>query len=426
MAITPFSINAKQIVLLTVKRVVGIEQQALYSQTHDSMNSSSSLGNINFELTTTQGTKRVRTSSETQDHIMSERRRRQQMAERFIALSAIIPGLKKELDDEKDPLELEECHTEDEEFLRDILQQPAVSSESESQPFVQLTAAAVTDGGSSLSSDEMVGSERPGKRTRLSSSPQPRAYILSFDNSTIIPATPQPQPQPHARSSKSNAPSSKKRALQNLTFQSKPKPKPTHGPKKNRTDSQTLDHIMAERKRRQELTERFIALSATIPALKKTDKSSILREAINYVKQLQERVTELEQQNKRGKDSIIILKRTDLYANNEDNTSSETNSEDCCRTSEMLPDIEARMMENEVLIEIHCEKEDGVELKILEQLENLHLSVTGSSVLPFGNSTLGITIIAQMGDAYRTTVNDLVKNLRHVLSNHMTMNPDPY
>jgi len=39
--------------------------------------------------------KRVRSSWEIQGHIMSERKRRQEMAERFIALSATIPGLKK-------------------------------------------------------------------------------------------------------------------------------------------------------------------------------------------------------------------------------------------------------------------------------------------------------------------------------------------
>jgi hypothetical protein len=42
-----------------------------------------------------------------------------------------------------------------------------------------------------------------------------------------------------------------------------------HGVKKARSGSQCIDHVMAERKRRQELTERFIALSATIPGLSK-------------------------------------------------------------------------------------------------------------------------------------------------------------
>lgn len=105
------------------------------------------------------------------------------------------------------------------------------------------------------------------------------------------------------------------------------------------------------------------------------------------MKELKERVTELEERNKRGKESVTILKKSDVCE------SSERDSKDWCR---MLPDIEARVMENEVLIEIHCEKEEGVELKLLDHLENLHLCVTATSVLPFGNSTLGITIIAQV------------------------------
>jgi hypothetical protein len=38
---------------------------------------------------------RTRSSSEVQEHIIAERKRRQVISERFIALSAIIPGLKK-------------------------------------------------------------------------------------------------------------------------------------------------------------------------------------------------------------------------------------------------------------------------------------------------------------------------------------------
>lgn len=48
-----------------------------------------------LEKTSRRGTKRARTSSETQDHIISERKRRRDIAEKFIALSATIPGLKK-------------------------------------------------------------------------------------------------------------------------------------------------------------------------------------------------------------------------------------------------------------------------------------------------------------------------------------------
>ncbi|XP_027344695.1 transcription factor bHLH18-like isoform X2 [Abrus precatorius] len=328
------------------------------------------------------------------------------------------------------------------EFLRDILQQTpsAFSSESESDHSfhavqnnsIPNVAVAASDGAAlsqtqrhgnlikSNSSNSSDGSN--SKRPRRFSSP--KTYILSFDNSTMVPATPEPclnydqllggdgvgSLRPSKRAHESQSP--------------EPKARPNQGAKRARSSSQTFDHIMAERRRRQELTERFIALSATIPGLNKTDKASVLRAAIDYVKQLQERVQELENQDKKGGvvESVILMKKHDLNGN-EDTTSSDTTSDNCS----ILPEMEARVLGNEVLIEIHCEKENGIELKILDHLENLHLIVTGSSVLPFGNSALCITIIAQMGDEYKMTVDELVKNLRKVLlKSHVLCDSDPY
>lgn len=110
-------------------------------------------------------------------------------------------------------------------------------------------------------------------------------------------------------------------------------------------------------------------------------------------------MSELEKRNnKGGNESIILVKKTVMNCANEDEdaTSSETSSQDCFRPGELLPDVEARVLGNEVLIEIHCDKQIGIDREILDHLENLHLCVTGSSVLPFGNSTLGITIIAKV------------------------------
>ncbi|KAL1298036.1 transcription factor bHLH25 [Arachis hypogaea] len=325
-------------------------------------------------------------------------------------------------------LSLEQCQKppdDDDDFLREILQMPPDFIDNHST--VDLVTTGTTE-------------SAEGKR--------PRTFILSFDNSTIIPAmAEQQQPLGVGAGAATTTPLpslSKKRNLPQKPQQARipvPVPHPQPGAaKRSRNDSQIVDHIMAERKRRQQLTQMFIALSATIPGLKKTDKASILGEAINYVKQLQERVRELEKRNndnKRGPtEPVIFLNKTQLLCrNNEDSTSEEEEEEDeeeeevedwrSKEEKQVLPDVEARMLEKEkeVLIEIHCEKENGIEVKILEQLENLHLSVTGSSVLPFGNSTLGITIIAKMGDAYTMTLHDLLTNLRQLLLINNTTDP---
>ena len=112
----------------------------------------------------------------------------------------------------------------------------------------------------------------------------------------------------------------------------------------------------------------------------------MLREALNYMRQLQQRIAVLEKgSNNKSIKSLIITKSRLCSA------SCETNS-----ISEVLPEVEARGLGKEVLIRIYCEKRKGIILKLLALLKDLHLSIASSSVLPFGNSILNIIIIAQV------------------------------
>ncbi|KAI4327284.1 hypothetical protein L6164_019764 [Bauhinia variegata] len=176
-----------------------------------------------------------------------------------------------------------------------------------------------------------------------------------------------------------------------------------------RNSVQAHEHVEAERKRREKLNQRFIALSALVPCLKKMDKASVLGDAINYVEQLQEQVKTLEEQlSKKKRESTVCLKRHFLFAENDDETE---NSSD-----ELLHEIEARVSGKDVLIMIHCEKHHGcAAATIVSQLNKLGLTLQNSSILPFQNNTLHITIVAQMDKEYYMTAKDLVESLRQAL-----------
>ena len=87
----------------------------------------------------------------------------------------------------------------------------------------------------------------------------PSQYILSFENSIV-------KPSPNSVTYSSTM--VQKSTLDNNIVSELPKVVKKRT-KNLRSSSKMQDHIMAERKRRQVLSERFIALSATIPGLKK-------------------------------------------------------------------------------------------------------------------------------------------------------------
>ncbi|KAI4299210.1 hypothetical protein L6164_032690 [Bauhinia variegata] len=180
---------------------------------------------------------------------------------------------------------------------------------------------------------------------------------------------------------------------------------------------QPQDHIIAERKRRERLSQRFIALSALLPGLKKTDKATVLGDAIKYLKQLKEKVKVLEEEQTRAKSmqSVVIVKKCQLVGDVDDSYSDSSGP----LIDEPLPEIEARYCDRNVLIRIHCEKKKEVVEKTMTEIEKLHLIVTNSSIMTFGSSALDITIIAQMDVEFCMTLKDLVRNLRSAFGSFM-------
>ncbi|RDX58269.1 Transcription factor bHLH25, partial [Mucuna pruriens] len=317
---------------------------------------------------------------------------------------------------------------DEDEIFREIMHQAAFSSESKTHSPNNQNKLSIQGGCTTLANnnkssnlvmksnsssnfifDSQHAPEKPATAT------SPTTNILSFDDSTVVAATRQTyggkQPQYH----KEVVVGSGGACLPSKGV-SEIEPKANPITKKDRSSAETLDHIMTERKRRRELTERFIELSATIPGLKKIDKATILSEAISHVKRLKERVSELEEQCKKTRvESVSFVHQRSHIATEKGTTSGAMNSDDCYRTNEALPTVEARVCKKDVLIRIHCKIQSGILLKILDHLNSLDLSTISTSVMPFGSLTLDISIIAQMGDKFNVTMNDLVKNLRLAL-----------
>jgi hypothetical protein len=131
------------------------------------------------------------------------------------------------------------------------------------------------------------------------------------------------------------------------------------------------------------------------------DKASVLGDAVKYVKELQERLRVLEEKNKNSTspvECVVTVNGPQLSYESSSSDESEADQAGSDNNDEVLGphDVEARILDKDVLIRIHCKKQKGLLLKVLFEIQKLHLCVVNSSVLPFGNSILDITIVAQV------------------------------
>ncbi|CAL4913405.1 unnamed protein product [Urochloa decumbens] len=179
--------------------------------------------------------------------------------------------------------------------------------------------------------------------------------------------------------------------------------------RRSRAHWNTQEHVIAERKRREKMQQQFVALATIVPDLTKTDKISLLGSTIEYVKQLEEKVKTLEGQNAR---------RTSEHTVFESKCRISTDSGGASGSREIAggfsPTVEASVHGDTVLLKICCEERRGVLVMIISELETQGLSIINTSVLPFTDSCLNITITAKVGEGFSTTV-DLVTNLTAAL-----------
>ncbi|KAK6128740.1 hypothetical protein DH2020_037523 [Rehmannia glutinosa] len=141
------------------------------------------------------------------------------------------------------------------------------------------------------------------------------------------------------------------------------------------------------------------------------DKICSLENAmIKQIENLDERVKTLEEQYLAAKQTI---KSVVLVDDDNDESSDENDGES--NDGQRLPEIEARIVNENILLKIQCEKRKGALVKMFLELDELNLDVISATVAPFGNLVLDITIFAQMEREFRLQVEDIVTALRATL-----------
>lgn len=153
-----------------------------------------------------------------------------------------------------------------------------------------------------------------------------------------------------------------------------------------------LNHVEAERQRREKLNQRFYALRAVVPNVSKMDKASLLGDAVAYISELQSRVQDIELEKKELQAQIEATKKesssshsafsgTSLGFIKDQSGSSQKPDVKRFGTKECSAlDLEVRILGPEAMIRIQSAKKNHPAARLMTSLQELELEVHHASV----------------------------------------------
>ncbi|XP_062183702.1 anthocyanin regulatory R-S protein-like isoform X2 [Phragmites australis] len=182
---------------------------------------------------------------------------------------------------------------------------------------------------------------------------------------------------------------------------------------KTTQESGIKNHVMSERRRREKMNEMFLILKSLVPSIHKVDKVSILEETIAYLKELEQRVQELESRREpishpgettrlRRHDNEITVKRVSARAKTK--KALELSGTDMERehhwvlSKDGTSNVNVTVIGMEVLLEVHCRWKELLMTRFFDAFKGLHLDVL-SVQASTTNGLLGLKIQAQFASS---------------------------
>ncbi|XP_028796238.1 transcription factor ABORTED MICROSPORES-like [Neltuma alba] len=165
----------------------------------------------------------------------------------------------------------------------------------------------------------------------------------------------------------------------------------------------TSKNLVTERNRRSRIKDGLYALRALVPKITKMDRASIVGDAIDYIKELQEqekglrhKITALEaedhRKNKPQWRRPILKEQRGTRSLHLDEPIQ--NSSDSTKRTQMEVQVEVNQIgKREFLVKIQCEKKRGGFARLMETIHLFGLQVTDANVNTFGGEVVNILTV---------------------------------
>ncbi|XP_073271023.1 transcription factor bHLH14-like [Primulina huaijiensis] len=165
----------------------------------------------------------------------------------------------------------------------------------------------------------------------------------------------------------------------------------------------SLNHVEAERQRREKLNHRFYALRSVVPNVSRMDKASLLSDAVSYIKELKSKLEELERETKKVKVET---------ADTTDNQSTCTTSVDQIRPSttninSTSLEVEVKIVGVDAMIRVQADNANYPATRLMNAIRELELQVHHAS-MSCVNDLMLQDVVVRVPDGFRC--DDALKN----------------
>nr|QIQ55985.1 MYC2-like transcription factor [Nepeta rtanjensis] len=148
-----------------------------------------------------------------------------------------------------------------------------------------------------------------------------------------------------------------------------------------------LNHVEAERQRREKLNQRFYALRAVVPNVSRMDKASLLGDAIAYINELKSKVQTVETEKEELRSEVETLKKELASTSRESRATPPPPPHprppplELSSNAKMIDmDIDVKIIGWDAMIRVQCGKKNHPAAKLMVALSELELDVHHASV----------------------------------------------